>query len=247
MKNGHAALKKFQKDFTQHIRNPKRFKKPKQVSASRMNVYNSLLFNGIEDVISSCFPLCKKVLGKGKWLKLIRDFFTEHSCQSPFYREVPREFVTYLAGKTKSLQHIPFLPHLAHYEWLELDLFLSPEIPPAIHSKKKLGGKVIFNKPCKLVSYPYPVHQIKKGYKTPAETEPSFYFFYRNAQSEVDWLLLNSAQAKLIHFLLNQSLPFKKAVSKIAKELKLPQDFIFRAARESLEEFQRKAIILGWH
>ncbi len=249
MKSSALALKNFQRGFTQHIRNPKLNKKPKDVPPKAMNVYNELLFNTIEDVLAGCFPICKDVLGKTKWTKLVRNFFTEHSCTRPFYRQVPEEFVEYLAEERNNPQDPDCLPYLAHYEWVELDLFASQESPDEIHTKGNfLEAKIIFIKPCKLLSYPYPVHEIKKGTSFKKIKEGDFYYlFYRNDEGNVDWMLLSPAQAKLIHLLLDKSLPLRKAFTQIAKELKMPEEFIIQSGMESLKEFQKKGIILNIH
>lgn len=244
MKNGHAALKNFQEQFSQHIRHPKRFRKPSQVPQERMKVYSTLIFNSIEDVLAGCFPFCKEALGKTKWLKLVRDFFTTHSCQRPFYRQVPEEFVDYLGVKGR--KNFPsYLPHLAHFEWLELDLYISEKTNTLRFSDDLLEGKIVFTQPCQLVAYPYPVHQIKKGYKAKTKTENYYYLFYRDTEFNVKWLQLNPAQAKLIHLLLDKKLLLSKALKNIAAELKLPINLIKNSALENLQDFQQKGIILG--
>ncbi len=223
MKKSALALKNFQKDFTQHIRNPKLNKKPKGVPSKSMNVYNELLFNTIEDVLAGCFPISKGVLGKNKWIKLVRDFFTIHSCTRPFYRQVPEEFVEYLAEERKNSSDPKFLPYLAHYEWVELDIYVSQD-----------------SQARRLVTYPYPVHQIKKTNFKKIKKENSYYLFYRNHEDNVDWMILSPPQAKLIHLLLDKSFSLKEAFAQIAKELKMPLDFITQSGLESLKELQNK-------
>ena len=244
MKSELAALKKFQRQFSQHIRHPKRFHKPSQVPQDRMSVYSRLIFNSMEDVLSGCFPFCKEALGKINWLKLLRDFFSTHSCQRPFYRQVPEEFIDYLS--VKSRKNFPsYLPHLAHFEWLELDLYVSEKVNTLRFSEDLGEGKIVFTQPCQLVTYPYPVHLIRKGYKSKTRTEDCYYLFYRDAALDVKWMLLNPAQAKLIHLLLNKKMLLSKALKKIAAELKLPINFVKHSALENLQSFQQKGIILG--
>jgi len=240
MANGLAALKKFQSQFTRHIRNPRRFAKPEGVLARRMGVYNTLLFNTIEDVLAGCFPICKEILGKAKWKALVRDFFTEHRCTQPFYRQVPEEFVDYLAEERKGKPEPKFLPYLAHYEWMELSLYVAPEEAKPLPAK---DGRVVFRKPCKLVAYPYALHQIKKGSSQKAKKVETYYFFYRDLKGEVDWLLLSAPQAKLIYLLLDRRMPLEKALKQIAQELQQPLDFISKAGMESLKELQEKDLI----
>lgn len=242
MRNELAALKKFQDQFTRHIRNPKRFAKPTKVPTSRMRVYNALLFNSIEDVLASCFPLSKGILGTSKWKNLVRDFFTEHRCRKPFYRQVPEDFVEYLAGERKRKSDPKFLPYLAHYEWMELHLYIAPEEAATSPEKK---GQVLFRKPCRLVAYPYALHQIERGSPKKMQKGKTYYFFYRDSQGEVDWMLLSPPQAKLIHLLLDRRMPLPKAFKQIAQELKQPSDFIFKAGLESLKELQDQDLIIN--
>src|SRR3990167_9190503 len=110
-------FKKFQYQFTNHIRYPRKNRKPVGVPAERMKVYNELVFNGFEDVLAGCFPVLKKILKIRKWTRLVRDFLAGHSCQKPFYRQIPDEFIEYLQNERKSNQEDPpFLLSLAHYE-----------------------------------------------------------------------------------------------------------------------------------
>ncbi|NWG86938.1 MAG: putative DNA-binding domain-containing protein, partial [Hydrogenophilaceae bacterium] len=57
----------FQKAFTGHIRDPKGSARSKGVPARRMKVYNELLYNNVEGFLLACFPVCRAILGQGKW------------------------------------------------------------------------------------------------------------------------------------------------------------------------------------
>ena len=91
-----------------------------------MKVYNELLYNNLEGFLLACFPVLRKVLGKRKWTLLVRDFFTVHRCQTPFFRQIPDEFIDYLKNERGDRAEDPgFLQDLAHYEWVELTLSVS--------------------------------------------------------------------------------------------------------------------------
>jgi len=90
------AFQQYQFDFSAHIRNPKENPRPQGVEARRMKIYNELLYNNLEGFLLACFPVLQRILGSRKWAKLVREFFAEHRCHTPFFRQIPDEFVQYL-------------------------------------------------------------------------------------------------------------------------------------------------------
>jgi hypothetical protein len=108
----------FQRAFTAHIRDPRGQPRPRGVPARRMKVYNELLFNNVEGFLLACFPVCRAILGKRRWRRLARDFFRDHVCHTPYFRQIPEEFLKYLQDEWPAPRDYPaFLPELAHYEW----------------------------------------------------------------------------------------------------------------------------------
>jgi hypothetical protein len=100
-------FQQYQFAFASHIRNPQLNRRPHGVEARRMKVYNELLYNNLEGFLLACFPVLRKVLGKRKWTRLVRDFFTLHRCQSPFFRQIPDEFIYYLKNERGDLSSGP--------------------------------------------------------------------------------------------------------------------------------------------
>ncbi len=234
MKNSSLKqVKDFQEKFTRHIRNPQKYKKPPSVSARRMKVYNELLFNSVEDCLNSCFPILKSILKK-KWKVLVRSFFEKHSAQSPLYREIPQEFVDYLMKFKKIPRGYPaFLTNLAHYEWMELSLFLMPDS----------NSKNFLTPIHALLEYDYPVHQLhlKSQLKTPKK---SYYFLYRNPQDEIESLVLNPVSARLLQLLKEGKKP-QRALERVIRELKHPNpQEVLKEGKKLLKEWENKKIIL---
>ncbi len=247
-----SSLKEFQQQFTQHIRNPKKQARPSQISAGRMNIYNTLLFNNFYEVLSSCFPISKEILKTQKWNTLVRHFFETHSCQRPFFREIPDEFVAYLHSKKTILQNrVPdFLRHLAHYEWMELVLFLQ-KTPPLKKIKKNgnlLSQIPVLNPDSHLLHYPYPVHLFsssKTKFQTPSQI-PFFYFIFRDSAGEVESLTLNPVSARLIQLMQQSKYTGEGLLQKIARELKHPEpEIVKKNGIEILKELRDKGAILG--
>ncbi|MBL7686152.1 MAG: putative DNA-binding domain-containing protein [Deltaproteobacteria bacterium] len=221
-------LKTFQKEFTSHIRNPKRYRLPHKTPPQRMKVYLRLLFNNVESVLESCFPVTQEILGKKRWKTLVKDFFECHSSQSPYYREIPHEFIQFLEEERPSQKSDPiFLNALAHYEWIELKLYLTPDAEASKKTKLKknnlLKQKLNFSNALELVAYPFYVDQInKKTQPRQKEKVPIFYLIYRNKNDGIEFKTLNFFAARLLDLLLNHKMSGAKALKKIQKETKHP-------------------------
>jgi len=231
-----ASLKKvkgFQEAFTRHIRNPEKYKKPASIPASRMKVYNQLLFNSVEDCLSACFPILKSILKETKWKKLVRAFFEKHQAHSPLYREIPKEFVDYLLKLKKIPTSYPaFLLDLAHYEWKELDLFLAPD--------QKIKSSL--NPIHELLEYDYPVHQINS--KNKPKPQKSYYFMFRNSEDEIESLALNAVSTRLIQILKKGRKTQEAALRQIARELKHPRpEEVLENGKRLLKDWKEKGII----
>jgi hypothetical protein len=245
------TFQNFQHQFTAHIRNPQKKPRPPGVPARRMKVYNELLFNNIEGSLLGCFPVLRLVLGKQKWKKLVRDFFAEHKFKTPFYRQIPDEFVAYLQNERgKRSEDPPYLKYLAHYEWIELVLFVAEETlkNSVINPKGDLfSGRPVFNIALKFVSYPFEVHRISPNFKPKkAARVPFHYLVFRNPKDEVEFMTLNAVSARLVQLLLPGKLTGEKALKKIAKELKHSHPEIVKdGGLKILEEFREKGAILG--
>jgi len=244
-------FQQYQFAFAGHIRNPQRNKRPQGVSARRMKVYNELLYNNLEGFLLACFPVLRKVLGKRKWSKLVRDFFSAHRCHTPLFRQIPDEFIQYLQNERGERPEDPaFLRDLAHYEWVELMLSVSDkEIEPALIDPQGdlLSARPAISPLLSLQSYAYPVHRIGPRFK-PAQDqrEESHFAIVRNAEDEVKFILINPVSMNLLLLLQSQPLTGEKALLQIAAELHHPDpSAVLAGGREILQALHSAQVILG--
>ncbi|MFM9709917.1 HvfC/BufC family peptide modification chaperone, partial [Streptomyces galilaeus] len=54
----------------------------------RMAIYRDLFFNNIEGFITSGFPVLRTLYSTDDWNTLIRRFFVEHDCASPYFLDI---------------------------------------------------------------------------------------------------------------------------------------------------------------
>ncbi|MGY0611685.1 MULTISPECIES: HvfC family RiPP maturation protein [unclassified Luteimonas] len=187
------ALRAQQDAFTAHIRDPDRHPAPPGIDARRMQVYRDLFFNNVSRLLAGNFPVIRRIRGDA-WPALVRDFYRDHGCRTPLFPELPREFLRYLeTGGGRE----PWLPELAHYEWIELALQISEarvdgiahdrlDAPGTDVAAALLAGRPLLSPLAWPLAYAWPVHRIGPD-MLPVEPppEPTLLLLHRGADGRV--------------------------------------------------------------
>lgn len=190
--------------FAAHIRDPQHVPAPEGVEDRRMAIYRELFFNNLRSLLSSTFPVLKKLHADDKWRRLIRRFMQKHQAQTPYFLELPAEFLSFLQNEYElEADDFPFLIELAHYEYIELALSVSDEsnnmenIDP---DGDLLSGIPVKSALAWVYGYQYPVHRISTDFQpaTP-EDQPVYLAVYRGSDDKVGFLELNPVTAGLLH------------------------------------------------
>jgi hypothetical protein len=248
--NKPAALPEFQRyqfAFTAHIRDPKTHPRPVGVEARRMKVYNELLVNNIEGFLLACFPVLRQVLGVRKWAQLVRAFFATHRSRTPYFRQIPDEFIQFLQNEwTPPDGYPPYLLALAHYEWIELVLSVSNRSADrAFDAAGDLtDGVPLLNPVLANLRYDWPVQRIAPRRKVqPAET---FLLVFRDAGDEVQFSEINAFTARLLALLEAGTLTGRSALQQIAAESRHPDPaLVIQAGGALLDDLRARGAILG--
>jgi len=250
-KSALPAFQQYQYAFSSHIRNPQLNKRPGGVEARRMKVYNELLYNNLEGFLLACFPVLRKILGKRNWTRLVRDFFSSHRCHTPFFRQIPDEFVHYLKNERGERAEDPaFLQDLAHYEWVELMLSVSSkdiDFNLIEEQGDLMSGRPALNPVLSLQNYAYPVHRISPRFKPGvAQKEETCFAILRNREDEVKFILLNQVSLRLLSLLQSTALSGKEALQKIASEMNHPNpEVVLAGGLEIMQSLRDSQVILG--
>ncbi len=242
------AFQRYQYAFAAHIRNPAASPRPSGVPAARMRVYNELLFNNLEGFLLACFPVCRKLLGARAWKRLVRAFFAQHRCRTPLFRQIPEEFVQWLSGA--AVERPDYLPHLAHYEWVELAVDTSTATSDAHTFDPEgnlLGGRPVLDPAAMLVAYPYPVHRIGPRMRpSQPDEELTRILVFRDRDDRVRFVVLNPVTARLLALLSEGNLSGREALNAIAGELSHPDPgAVIAAGAQVLEDLRSQGAILG--
>ena len=238
--------------FAAHIRDPENNPAPSGVEDRRMAIYRELFFNNLHSLLGGTFPVIKKLLKPDKFRSLIRAFMVQHEAQTPYFLEVPQEFLAFLQDEYELQDDdFPFLIELAHYEWVELALSVSEEVNDTTNADP--DGDLLQGIPVRSVlawtyAYQYPVHRISKDYQP---TEPgealTFLVVCRKANDDMDFLELNPVTARLLELIeANEQDSGRELLLKLADEINYADvEALLQHGAEAMQQMRQTEILLG--
>jgi len=173
---------------------------PADVKPERMAMYAELIFNNVESFLSNTFPVLKKILSKAQWRQLVRDFFSQHSSKTPYFSDIPQEFLAYCQDERNNPDDYPFLLELAHYEWVEMAVAIAQDELVINQNVDDLLNKHMRLSPLAWpLAYQFPVQQISPDFlPTEAPEQPTFLVVYRNQADDVKFIAINPITYRLL-------------------------------------------------
>ena len=246
------GFRQVQLDFAAHIRNPETSDRPHGIEARRMQIYVDLFYNNIENFLSNNFPIAKQVVTGENWDHLAREYVHKHVAHSPYFLEIPEEFIAFLDNREDKGDLPAFFRDLCHYEWVELALDVSElEIPSegVNFEGDLLEGMPIVSPLAWSLGYRYPVHRIGEHFQ-PTKTNEQiefYYVVYRNRKDEVGFVESNVVTARMLQLLTDTDLASgAEVLDIIAGELSgMDPDRVIQGGLQTLEKFRSLDIILG--
>ena len=239
--------------FAAHIRDPEHTPPPGGIEDRRMAVYRNLFFNNISSLLGKTFPVIRKIATREKWESLIRGFMQVHRAKTPYFLQLPQEFLAYLQDEYEMQDDdFPFLLELAHYESIELALSISDEEDDLAGIDP--DGDLIQNVPIKsklawTFAYRFPVHRIAPAFlpEEPGE-QPTFLVVYRDANDKVGFLELNPVSAGLLDAIENN--PADKTGEQMLRDLAgaagyADTEAFIKHGLDALEELRQLQILTG--
>jgi len=247
------AFKDKQYAFAAHIRDPENVAAPEGIESRRMEIYRSLFFNNLYNLLGTFFPVLRKIHSDDQWRRFTRGFMQHHQAQTPYFLQLPEEFLGYLQNEFDSADDdYPFLLELAHYEYAELALSVSEEETDL--SGVDRNGDLLANIPVKSslawsYAYHYAVHRISPDFM-PAEPEdhPVYLALYRGGDGEVGFLELNAVTATLLDAIeFNEdNLTGEQLIRALAKKIDYPDaDALVAHGADALLEMRQLEILSG--
>ncbi len=250
-----ARLPDFQRkqyEFAAHIRDPENNAAPAGIEDRRMAIYRDLFFNNLRNLLGSTFPVLKKLSGKERWGKLIREFMAKHQAQTPYFLEIPKEFLDFLEHEHKPAEDdFPFLLELAHYEWVELALSVSTDsddLSSVDQDGDLLEGAPVMSALAWPLAYRYPVHRISETFQpTEPGEQASYLAIYRDAQGDISFMELNAVTAGLLDKISKneQQKSGRELLIELSDEINFDPDALVEHGVRALAELRAANILLG--
>jgi len=243
------AFQDLQRQFLAHLRNPGQQPLPTGFNQQGSALYVDLLYNKFNDSLTTCFPVTYAILGETVWQQLLKDFIAEHRCLSPYYRQIPDEFVHYLQNERQVTDDLPFLYELAHFEWIELVLSIAetePIVTETLSDNQLMEAMLVFTPVIKLLHYVWPVQQINQAYQTEEPPSVATHILgFRDAADQVQFIALNPATASLILQLQNGHTA-EQALQELGKDF-TPSELsnLMLFGKDILADLYRQGAIIG--
>ena len=240
------SIRAHQFAFAAHLRdaaNPP----PPGIEDRRLAIYRRLFFNTIDGLLAANFPVIRRTLGDAAWETLVRDFHREHRCQTPLFTEIAEEFIGWLA--THDAEYPPWLPELAHYEWMELRAEIDDTPLPAHEADGDvLTGVPLLSPQAWPLAYAWPVDRIGPGFVPDAPApEPTLLLVRRDAAMRVHFAALSPLAFRLLQMIeANDDANGGQLLAALAMEAGLPDDAAFHAdAQAMLRRLHAEGTVIG--
>ena len=220
-----SDLKTLQRGFTEHLRNPDVVPVPDGLDPRRMGIYSSLIFGNLSSLLADFFPVIKSLLSEDQWQQLVREYFITHQSQTPYFPEIAEEFVAWLSASQLPVGYPVFMKELAHYEWVELALFMMDEDLPdrPVPSEVLRDGSIALSPLAQPLAYHYPVHLISPDHKPAKPRQPTYLLVLRDVQDDVRFFELQPLAFQLLAELHDrQSMNVSRWLGDKAEELGAP-------------------------
>lgn len=238
--------------FAAHIRDPGHYPPPPGIEDRRMAIYRELFFNNLHNLIGNTFPVIRKLHSADRFRALVRAFMVRHQAQTPYFLEIPREFLDFLENEYELLDDdFPFLIELAHYEWVELALSVSE----ASNDERDVdpGGDLLNEIPVRSAlawnfAYRFPVHRLSPDF-LPSEpgAAPTWLAICRKANDDIDFMELNPVTARLLDLMdSNERHTGRELLLKLAAEIGYPDpETLVSHGAAAMEQMRDAEILLG--
>lgn len=241
-----SGLQQTLNELGRHLRDPRHTRRPAGLPARPVALYSELLFNNVAEFLDACFPVCRSVLGTTRWQRLQRRFFRDWPSRTPWFREIPREFLAFLVAQGASCRLPAWFGELAHYEWAELAVDVMNCAAPAYRADGDLMHTPVVANPALMnLAYQWPVHRIGADYR-PRRPEATHLVLYRDRDEAVRFYRLTPASARLLALLGEGHSTGEAAILRLAKELAHPEPArMLDFGRDEIRNFHDLGLILG--
>lgn len=222
----------------------------KGITDGRLHHYRRLVYNVVDDTLSTAFPLMQNLLEEEEWDDMVHYFFSKHKCRSHKVWEMPLELYEFILEEDYPLKtKYPFFLELLWFEWLEVKVFMMEDI--TVNDTFSLDGdvindRVVLNPEATIEHLHYPLHK-KRAKEITKEDEGDYYvLLYRDAEGGVQFMDLSIFFAWMLEQIMSNDISVKDLLPTAEKSFGLPASDIEMHTKQFLQVLQQKKFLLGF-
>lgn len=233
--------------LARHLRDPDAYPPPPGLEARRVRVYRELFFNSIASLLAGSFPVIRAMLDDTAWKGLVRGFYARHRSRTPLFPQVAGEFVAFLDANADDPRLPPWLPELAHYEWVEQALLTSDAQAPAHDPDGDLLDASPLLSPLAMpLAYRWPVQDIAPGsVPVDAPSQPATLLVYRDDAHQVRFMQIAPLVYRLLVSLQGHAWSGRRHLSMLAAESGGNRAEFERHGLQLLRQLLDQRVVLG--
>lgn len=207
-------FRRLQQSLADAVRSQESFTPPFSCPPDRMALYRRLVFNNLAGFLESAFPRVRAAMSQERWESLLHRFLAEHACRTPYFYEIPHEFLQWLPESATDWQDLPWLPELAHFEWAQLAADIADGEYPPVRPGYWADGVPVLSPFAWLLAYHWTVQH------DAIRREPTLLLISRSPRHDVEVLQLSPAGAVLVSRLLDnpEGLHGERILALLARE-----------------------------
>lgn len=234
----------------------------------RLKLYEELLFNTVLETLESIYPHCHRLLSRNGqdeegWRKLAERYRRAYPNPSHKLMGAVWSFAEFLANQQEWIAEAPYLPDLARYEWLEMEVLNLPDVsvPAGFLSEVSPPELWMTMSPCwnparRLEHFDYHVPKLLEALKAAdfelqglsLETEPVDILIYRDPVSlDARFFCLNALTARLLA--VSEGRSYQAALDQLITELPMLRDLPVETVRQQaaglFENCLQNGLLLG--
>lgn len=236
-----------QRAFAAYIRHPDGSPLPPGTSERRMRVYARLFHNNVESFLAETFAVLRAITPDAAWRALVRDFLRRHRAASPYFAQMPEEFLAYLgnADDAKRPATPPFALELCHYEWLRLALKLAPDADCAFDEVPLAPDDTLALSPLAWpLRYAYPVERIGPDYQPNAPpAQPTHLIAWRDRHHRVRFMATSATTLRLVQLIGKAHTP-GTCCAELARETGADVEALSRRGMAALNRLHEQDVVL---
>ena len=195
------------------------------VREAHVTHYRELVYNIVDDILQSAYPLTYDLLLTEEWEELVDQFMSSHACQSPQVWQMPKELYEFVRQEEHPLlRKYPFLTELLCFEWLEVELFMAEDKTVDYASTGDTAtDPLVLNPEYDLQHFHYPVH--RKNAKDITEQDKGNYYvvLFRTPDSgNVQFMDLSPALVYLVEQLAEGPANIQELTNQVCEAFQIP-------------------------